>query len=224
MTHPMVRFAYCRQCMVKWSAMAVAALAVAAGGCKPYQIEYRKRQAFYEKASMGKLPDEVTLDDGTVVKYSTYEEQSSMGRTGSEAGRKFLIREDMEDGSVVLRAVLPEHVLLNTLQCLRQEEYELLWAQMLSDRVKQQWEQQKGDDAEAACTAYFRRNRHELVASLTRMAAGLPAQEVRFDPKGGGVTRCRLRPQFVGDLKFTWIDVVRDGDGPILKLLMVGVK
>jgi hypothetical protein len=196
------------------------ACACTVSGCKPYRIEYHKRQAFYEKAVEGELPDEVTLDDGTVVRYSTYGEQSTMGRSGDDKHKPFLIREEMEDGSIVLRALLPEHVLLNTLECLRQEEYDLLWEQMMSDRVKEQWEESgKGKDG---CDAYFRKNRHELVASMTRMAAGLPGQEVRFDPLGNGVTRCRLRPQHVGKLKFTYIDVVKEGPG--LKLLMIGAK
>jgi hypothetical protein len=189
-------------------------------GCKPYRIEHHKRQAFYEKASATPLPDEVTLDDGTVIRYSTYGEQSTMGRTGDDKTKPFLIREETDDGTIVLRALLPEHVLLNTLECLRLEEYDLLWDQMMSDRVKQQWDEQgKGKDG---CALYFRKNRHELVASLTRMAAGLPGQEVRFDPLGNGATRCRLRPQHVGNLKFTYIDVVKEGPG--LKLLMIGAK
>jgi hypothetical protein len=187
-------------------------------GCEPYRVEYHKRPAFFEKAAMGDLPEQVVLDDGTVIKYSNYGEQSTMGRTGDDSQRPFLIREEMPDGEIVLRAILPEHVLVNTLECLRNEEYELLWEQMLSEHTRQQFEAEGGGKDE--CLSYFRKHRHDLVATLTRMVAGLPAQHTRFDPLGNGVTRCRLRPQFVGDLKYKYFDITRESLG--LKLVTMG--
>jgi hypothetical protein len=202
------------------AAALAATLIVTMSSCREYRVEYHKRPAFYEKAALGELPREVVLDDGTVIKYSDYHEQSTMGRGADEGSRPFQIREEMEDGSIVLRAILPDHVVVNTLECLRNEEYDVLWDQMLSDRVKQDWEERGG--GKDGCGAYFRKNRHELVASLTRMAAGSVHQEVRFTQLGNGVTRCQLRPQYIGDLKFTWIEIVKEGPG--LKLLMIGAK
>ena len=66
----------------------------------------------------------------------------------------------------------------------------------------------------------FRREHGRLVATLTRMVAGLPAQQTRFDPLGNGLTRCRLRPQFVGDLKYKYFDITRENMG--LKLVTMG--
>jgi len=200
--------------------IALLLIVVAAGlaACKPYRIEYAQRPAFYQSASTTRLPDEITLDDGTVVRYSTYGEQSSYGRKGEEARKPLQIREEMPDGKIVLRAMLPEHVLANTVKCLADEEYDLLWDQMLSEQTRQRFEAEAG--GKDACIAYWKKHRHDMVATLTRMLAGMHSQEVRFDAIAPGVTRCRLRPQFVGELKFKYFDVVKEGLG--LKLLNHG--
>jgi hypothetical protein len=192
--------------------------AVALPGCTPYRIEHHKRPAFYYKAAMGDLPEEVTLPDGTILKWSTYEEQSSMGRSKSEGKKPFLLREEMEDGSVVLRAILPEHVLVLLQRCLAYEEYDLIWSQLLAEQTRQQFEAE--GNGEEGCTAFLKSHRHDLVATLNRMIAGFNAQETRFDGLGNGVVRCRLRPQFVGKLKYCYFDVVQEGLQ--LKLLNLG--
>lgn len=198
--------------------LSIAACLAAIAGCQPYRVEYAKRPAFFEKASTEKLPDQITLKDGTVIKYSVYGEQSTLGRKGDDQKKPFLIREEMPDGKIVLRAYLPEHVLVNALACLRNEEYDLLWEQLLCEQTRQKFEAEGG--GKDACIEWCRKNRHELVAALTRMVAGLPAQETRFDPMGNGVIRCKLRPQFVGQLKFDTFDVI--SEGVALKLLSMG--
>jgi hypothetical protein len=189
--------------------------------CKEYRIEHRKRPDFFQKAAMGELPGEVTLDDGTVVKYSSNFEQTSFGRSGDDAFRPFEPREESEtaDGKkvITLRALLPKHVLINTLSCIQNEEYQLLWDQMLSQRTKDAYaETEQGfDDFEAS----FRKNRHDYAATLTRMIAGLPAEEVAITPLNEGLTRCKLRPQVAEGFKFKVVDVVKEG--PQFKLLMI---
>lgn len=188
-------------------------------GCETYRVEHHKRPAFYYKAAMGDLPDEIRLADGTVLKYSTYGEDGGIGtRSSGKGGKPFLIREEMEDGSIVLRAIVPEHVLVNLLECLRQQEYDLIYEQLLAEETRQQFEAE-GDGADG-CAAYLKKNRHELVATLTRMVAGFAAQETRFDALGEGLVRCVLRPQHVGKLKYKYFDVTQEGLG--LKLLNMG--
>ena len=195
-----------------------AAAAALVAGCKEYRVEYHKRPAFYERAAMGKLPDEVTLDDGTIVKYHSTQEQSSFGRTGDDKARPFQIREESEDGkTITLHAMVPEHVLTNALTCLRNEEYQLMFDQLLADRTKQEME--RDGESTDECLEFFHKHRHELVATLTRMIAGLPHEEVSITPLREGVTRCRLRPQVAEGFRFKIVDVVKEGEG--LKLLMV---
>lgn len=205
--------------MTRVTLILLAGLAAITAGCEPYRVEYHTRPAFYEKAALGQLPDEVVLADGTIVRYSSSTAQSSMGRKGEDARKPFQIREQMEDGSIVLRAVLPEHVIINTLECLRLEEYELLYDQMLADSTKAAYDAR--EDGRAECLAFWKKHRHDLVAALTRMAAGMSYQEVSVTPLGEGVTRCRLRPHVAEEFKFTIADIVKEGPGPGLKLLLI---
>jgi hypothetical protein len=204
--------------MLTRAALMLALLPVFAG-CQPYRIEHHKRPSFYQRAAMGKLPDEVRLEDGTIIRYTTYDEPTG-GKAKSAAPQRkpMMIREEHEDGSVTLRCFIPEHVLVNLLECLRKQEYDLIWHQLLAEHTRQEFEAQGGGMDE--CTTHFRKHRHELVATLTRMVAGLPTQQTRFDPMGNGVIRARIRPQHVGKLKFKYFDLTREGIE--LKLLNMG--
>ena len=107
-------------------------------GCETYRIEYHERPAFYQKASATKLPDRVTLEDGTLIVYN----QKDAKGLAEDVGEEFKIRESDDDGNVTLRAMLPEHVLSNTLTCIKNREYELLWDQIVSERTKLAYEAQ----------------------------------------------------------------------------------
>lgn len=211
--------------MARWrKAVAASALLVSAGGfvgCQSHRVEYHKRPAFYERAALGKLPDELVLEDGTVIKYQSVEGQSSFGRAGDDRRKPFAIREEHEDAlgkkHITLRALLPEHVLANTLACLRNQEYELLYEQMTAQCAKEKCELEEGG-VESFIDA-MRRNRHDLVATLTRMVAGMPHEEVAMINMGDGITRCKLRPQISEPFKFKSVDVIKE-DGA-MKLLRI---
>ncbi len=194
------------------AALAAAFLLVAAGGCGTYRIEYH-RPGF--EAAAGIKQDQVTLEDGTVLIYRPRQAEGELQR---EAGdQRFEIREEKEDGTVVLRAILPEHVLANTLTCLRNEEYELLWEQMIAAQTRRAYEL-RGEGYEEY-RRFFSTNRNELAATLTRLALGLSRQESYMESAGGGVIRFRLHPRIAAAFQFKTADVVAEGDG--LKLLMI---
>lgn len=196
---------------------AALAAALALSACKEYRVEHHRRPSFYEKASTQKLTDEVTLDDGTVIKYHSSLSQSTYGSNGDDRFKPFEIRQENEDGSIQLRAAIPEHVLLNTLTCLRNEEYQLMFDQLLSKQTKDAYEE-AGEGFDGFAT-FMRKNRHELVASLNRMVAGLPHEEVKISKVDGVVTRCKLRPQVADPYRFKELDVISETEG--LKLLMI---
>ncbi len=194
--------------------VAVAGLGVvAAWGCATYRIEYHRRPAFYRQAAMGELPDRVTLEDGTVI---VFEEDGRTGG-GGRVREPFQIRLVRDDGSIVLRCRMPEDVLVNTITCLHNEEYELLWEQMLSDRTKAAYEERLEGVEEFS--AFFARNRRDLLVALTRMRLGIPRQEVIIENVGGGVIRYRFRPHIATQFKFKRLEVISEGPG--LKLLMI---
>lgn len=199
----------------------VLAAAVAGGllcGCEPYRIEYIKRPDFYKQASRGSIPDRTVLDDGTVI-VTVYgdEDEGELQRKVNSEDKPFRIREESDKGEVTIRAILPEHVLANTLTCIQNEEYEVLWDQLVSDRTKMAYagEGMTVDDF----ASFFRAQRTELARTVNRMVLGLPRQEVIAENLGGGVMQYRFQPHVGRAFKFRKVQMVSEGFG--LKLLII---
>ncbi len=187
----------------------------ATAGCETYRVEYHRRPAFYKSAAVGKLEDRVTLEDGTVLVYTTRGDEQPTG--DGVSGKRFQVREELDDGTIILRAMLPQHVLANTMTCLRNQEYELIWDQLLSKQTKHSYElQDQGYDQFAA---FFEANRLELGATLTRMMLGLSRGESYMENLGGGVILYRFHPRIASQFQFKTAKVVAEGGG--LKLLII---
>ena len=93
--------------------------------CEETRVQYRKLPSFY-----GRMADVQGLEggrtrDGTEVRFVQSASNSSEGFK-DHTGKIFYMREVRSDGSTALNALAPVHVLLNTLDCLTNQEYELL--------------------------------------------------------------------------------------------------
>ncbi len=196
-------------------ALGLVAFTFASAGCQTYRVEYHRRPAFYKSAAVGELEDRVTLEDGTVLVYSTRGGSQVSGDAAS--GERFQIREELDDGTIILRAMLPQHVLANTMTCLRNQEYQLIWDQLLSKRTKRSYElHDQGYDQFAA---FFGANRLELGATLTRMMLGLSRGESYMENMGGGVILYRFHPRIASEFEFKTVKVIAEDGG--LKLLII---
>ncbi len=195
--------------------LAVAALAAGTAGCKTYRVERYKGPTLAQ--ALGDGPREITLEDGTVVVYATPKVDGSPGLRREGEGKPLRIREEREDGTIVLRAWLPQDVLANMLTCLRNREYELFWEQMVSETSKMEYEHAGMGMTDFA--SWCGRNRNELAATLTRMLTGLQHNEAYLQNRGAGVVRCRLVPAVAAQFQFTIADVISEPGG--LRLLAV---
>jgi hypothetical protein len=196
---------------------AVVACSVSAG-CEPYRIEYIKRPEFHRQASRSSLPDREVLEDGTIIVnvYGT-EDETELHRRANSSSEQFRIREETEGGRVTIRALLPEHVLANTLTCLQNEEYQLLWDQLISDRTKMAYAERGMTDTDF--TTFFQSQRPELARTINRMMLGLPRQEVIAENLGQGVMQFRFQPHVARAFRFTRVQMISEGYG--LKLLLI---
>jgi hypothetical protein len=199
--------------------LALSGLAAGLIGCKPYRIEHRKRPSFYHRASAGELPDRQVLDDGTIVLFEDTQPRSDYQRRAEvdEEGKPYQIREEKEDGTIILRAFLPEQVLANLLTCLRNEEYQLLWDQMLADVTKRAYES-RGEGPEQFAT-FFRKHRQELAKTLNRMILGIPREEVEVVWASADAVGCRLRRHIAEQFVFTQVEMVRQGRDLKLRII-----
>lgn len=144
-----------------------------AGGCETYRIEYHRRPAFYQDMSDDALPERVVLDDGTVVVYS---QDRNRDWLRAEAEREdFELRAENEDGTISLRAILPEHVISHALDCIRRGEYRLMWDELVAERTRQAYaaEGQGYEEFEA----YISTNAVPLARMLNRMSLGINMHE-----------------------------------------------
>jgi hypothetical protein len=195
-----------------------------ATGCGTERVEYHRRPSYYRSMAGGDQPDRVTLDDGTVLVYQSRAETSELQREADgdddgsgSGGQRFQIREEMDDGTIVLRAVLPQHVLANTLTCLRNQEYDLVWEQLLADQTRRAYAARNQGPEEFE--AFFSANRVELAATLTRMLMGLSRGEAFMENVGGGIVRFRFHPRVGSQFRFKTAEVISEGGG--LHLLMI---
>jgi hypothetical protein len=194
---------------------------VALAACETQRIEYHRRPAFHHRASMGELPDRVTLDDGTTIIFHSgfSAPRHDARRTDVEDGERklFQIREEHEDGTITLRAILPEHIISNLLTCLQNEEYELIYDELLSQHTRDAWEAE-GNDVDDFIE-FFSANRPRMLQMLNRLYLGMSSFETIMEKYDDGVIECRLRSSGGRGLQFTRVRMIPEGFG--LKLLNV---
>jgi hypothetical protein len=199
------------------TAILAGAACCALAGCQPYRIEYHERPRFYDQASATQLPDRVVLDDGTEIVYVRPGDKRGVMKEVEKRGEKFSYREESETGDVRIRAVLPEHVLANTILCLRNEEYDLLYEQLLAEQTREYYEGL--DDGYEQFEAYMRENRRDLLVTLNRMLFGIAHQDTIMRRVDQFVTRLEFRPQIVSNFAFTSVDIANERGE--LKLLSI---
>lgn len=176
-------------------------------GCETQRIEYHTRPAWHY--SMTKtIANEVVRSDGTVVKYVP------IGGSTSVAVQKYLDTISLQEtdettGDTTLRAVLPMHVLTQTLVCLRDREWELLYDQILSRDAREYFGSRENGNDEFV--AFFENHRNDLAKSMQKMIQGKPFGDVMVREEGRTV-RMSFSPRMVGNFKFRKITFYREGE------------
>lgn len=179
-------------------------------GCEPYRIEYHKRSAifFNEEFVEGGLDSRITLDDGTVIINEPYSRKSNFGRSGGKSREPFKIREETEDGEIIFRALIPQHVILNLFNCLQNQEYELIYEKLLSEDTRAAYEASGGFKS---FETYMGKNRLELGKMLRRMIVGQPHNEVKIRKIGDGLTELKLVRRVAEQFRFKSLELSRTG-------------
>ncbi len=145
---------------------------VALSGCATERTEYHYRSQSMAEA-MGRPVDETFVKaDGTKVVYSSkrpgiMQDNSIADVAASNTEQPALdVREMKANGQVVFRAIFPEQVLDHVIECVRNEEYDLMWTQLLSDGAQKELDTKGGLKY---FYAFFAANRKEVMATLNCM-------------------------------------------------------
>ena len=203
-------------------ARAAAAFALVAASCAQERVEYRQRSDFLQDPD---APKEFVAPDGTRVVFVDSLEAPApkppgppkLGPDGKPVPTKvFQPREELEDGTVVLRNLFPDHVVGNTMACMRREEYRLMWDQLLAPETRAQWERNGGYEGfESWCKA----NRKPTMELLNRMRFNAVGSDVAMKQVRPGVMRATLAPHLWDQFQLRVIEFEQTTDG--MKLLSI---
>jgi len=186
-------------------------------GCEEKRIQYRKTPSFYSRMADMQGGRDTVLEDGTEIRF-IHQQPRELDSFTDHTGKKFLMREELEDGSVSLNALMPEHVLLLLLDCLQSQEYTLFWDEMISTSTKEWYESEGG--GRKACLEFLRINRRDIADALTRMKMGTGLNEVERIQVDEGIIRLRLAEHLRHRFAFTEVDT-RWEDG---KYVLVSIR
>jgi hypothetical protein len=194
----------------------LAALASLAA-CGP-EIQYRVRPGY---ATSSDLPDEIVLEDGSIIRYVSLPEYIARkkareegrrykepARTTAVIGGGFQPWLEADDGSVRMLANEPEHVVFITMRAFREERYGELWDQMVAANVRSRAESELGvDGARKKFIAWCAASRQDAMILLNRMSFAFATNGVVFRRLGGNMTRLSLTPQISGDFKLKLVEI-----------------
>lgn len=199
------------------------------------RVEYVHRPAFYAEASGRPLEETWTKPDGTRVVVSnkrrgeeegpkrlqvmkveilneTDEEREEREKREKEEGiTELQTREEHDDGTVTLRAWTTDQVLAHLMTCLRNEEYDALYEQMLDPEVRKNWEAAGG--GLEAWREFCILNRRDVMAMVNRMSFSLLGGDVVVEKCGTDRLRTRFSPRLEQQFKFRSIEMRYTVDG-----------
>ena len=202
-------------------------------GC--VRTEYIHRPSFYAEASGRPLDETWVKPDGTRVVVSsrrrdddgapkilqvmkieildeTDEQRKEREKREKEEGIKELLpREELPDGTLILRAWAPDQVLGHIMTCLRNEEYDALYVHMLEPGVRAQWEASGG--GVQAWRDFCRTHRRDIMAMVNRMSFSLLGGDVVLERYGTNQLRTRFSPRLERQFRFRAIEMAYTADG-----------
>jgi hypothetical protein len=157
----------------------------------------------------GETPSSSMTADGTEIRWIEDTSPTLEGFEQTIGEERVRIRTDQEDGSVELRNVIPMHVVVNLLECLRRGEYRVIWEQIISE-PQRAWYEDRGPQGYDEFLRYFEKNRKHIASMLNRMQAGKIYGDVITDvgDRSGTVS---LRRHVAYDFPLSVLQVVKEG-------------
>jgi len=215
--------------------LALCAATIAA--CGP-RVEYRVRPGF---ATKDDLPDEIVLEDGTIIRYIDLQEH--LARQQAESGRResrpgsgaagssggLVTWEEAEDGSVTMRAERNDQLVMVVMRAFREERYGELWDQLVAkgvrDRAARDGTPPPGPEAaKRRFIEWCERARPEVMTLLNRMSFAFSMNAIVVDRAGPRLVRLRLAPQIKGEFKYRTVEVFTEPTSEGDRLFLGGIR
>lgn len=180
--------------------------------CAVERTEYRYRSQS-ESDATGRPVDETFIKpDGTKVVYSSKRLEKAKDTPSSTTLDAPVVdpeqpvidlRETKANGDVILRATFPEQVVAHVAECVRNEEYDLIWNQLLSVDAKKELQGRGGIQY---LNTFFATNRKEVMATLTCMQINLKNGHVMLRKNGETHLTAEFDSTLRGNYRFTTIE------------------
>jgi hypothetical protein len=110
--------------------------------------------------------------------------------------------------------MMPEHVVANTMACFRNEEYQLMWDQLLAPEARAEWKQNGGFEG---FDKWCKDNRRVTMELLNRMRFNAVGSDLSMKQVAPGLTRATLSPHLWDQFKFRVIEFEQTPDGMKLR-------
>jgi len=189
--------------------------------CQQKVIEYREVPDWARQ--LGAVESSHTEDDGTEVRWvhdvadKSYVATGTIGEDGSfkPGAPPPGLREETLQGPV-LHCALPMSVVANLRECMVNEEYDLVWEQLLSQQQRDHYEA-GGEEGRAAFELFLTQARKDLVTCLRRMEAGNSFGDVKRQMLDSWRLGLWLHPRVQGAFPIFGIEIVRAQDDSTLR-------
>jgi len=222
--------------VARWAIVCAACAAPCA--CGP-EVVYRPRPGF---ATAEDLPDEIVLEDGTVIRYvplgeylarkaarkqgkSLEEVLAAVPKDGENAAPGFVPWEEADTGTVRMQAIMPEHVVANAMRAFREERYGELWDQLVASSVRRRAE--LSDNPEAARAKFVdwcTKRRGDAMTLLNRMAFGFSTNAVMMRKSGPTLLELSLAPQVAGEFKLRVVEIEYEQTPEGERVMLAGIR
>jgi hypothetical protein len=177
--------------------------------------ELPKKKTATEKAAAAKKSNKIVDPVYTAPPYSLAGLPPAPAPK-KEPPKELKLREEERDGSITLRAAMPEHVMAHFLEAVKNHEYGPFYSQMLSDEAHQAYERAGG---EAVFVEWAEKNRKDLLVFLNRMGSNWSGSEVGTERVSALRMRYRLDRRNLPDIRFEVIEITNEHGGVRLALV-----
>ncbi len=177
--------------------------------------ELPKKKTAIEKAAAAKKSNEIVDPVYTAPPYSLAGLPPAPAPK-KEPPKELKLREEERDGSITLRAALPEHVMAHFLEAVKTQQYGPFYSQMLSAEAHQAYERAGG---EAVFVEWAEKHRKDLLVFLNRMGSNWSGSEVVTERVSALCMRYRLDRRNLPDIRFGVVEIINEQGG--LRLAMV---
>lgn len=187
--------------------------------CASKPVEYRQRSSLVGVLTEGPLPERQELSDKIIIWKDAGEDRTAVLKRAF--GEDFKLESATEDGIVLLRPVLPQHVIRLMSSCLKDRKYDLIWDQLFTDRLRSEFNRE--EIYRDNFTSWCAQNKTQLLKAAGRILSMWRQKGVRENrSEDGRQVFIALSSFHSKGLKYSQFELIREEGSSYWKLTSIG--